>query len=204
MGNICKWRVRCETDSKFVYAWSAEKPTECPEDAAHSIDSNATVAVKLRQKLNVITDPSMEAVLPGAAIVVANGRPALEVQAGDTGWGAIQARWPHPNLNVAKLCVCLKFILKATGTGTVARIAARAKAEGAGDDSSADWADTQYLDVPVSHTTLGEVFEGTVQLDASDFDEDDALALQIGRDGSHVNDTLDQALQIIGVKAEAF
>ena len=96
-----------------------------------------------------------------------------------------------------------KFILKSLGTGTVARMAARVKAEGLGDDSSEAWADTQYDDVTVSHTTLGEVFEATFDLDASGFDLDDAVALQVGRDGAHANDTLDQPVQIFCVKGVA-
>ena len=157
-----------------------------------------------REALNVVTDPSMEAVLPGASIVVANGRPAIEVQTGDTGWGAIQVRWPYEQSDEAILKITLKFILKATGTGTVARLAARAKAQCCGDDSSAAWSDTQYEDVTVSHTTLGEVFESTLELDTSDFEINAALALQVGRDGSHANDTVNQAIQIIGVQAEAY
>jgi hypothetical protein len=203
MSYICKWRVRCTTDNKYVYDWSATKPTACPENGGHSIDSTATVIVQTRKGLNVIVDPSMEAVLPGASLGVANGRPVVEIQAGDTGWGATLSRWPHDGLSVAILRVTLKVILKATGTGTVIRLAARAKADGAGDDSSAAWADTQYLDKTITHTTLGEVFEGTFDLDASNFNLDDALALQVGRDGAHANDTLDQAIQIMGVKAVA-
>ncbi len=203
MGHIFRWRVRCTTDGKFEFAWAGVKPTECPVNPAHSIDPAATTAVEARSGLNVITDPSMEAVLPGASIVVANGRPAVEIQNDDTGWGAIQARWPHDALGVARLIVTLKFILKATGTGTVARMAARAKAHGAGEDSSGAWSDTQYADATVTHTTLGEVFEAALDLDASTFDLNDALALQVGRDGAHANDTLDQAVQIIGVQAEA-
>lgn len=164
--------------------------------AAHS-------GLAYRAAQSVIVDPSMEAIEPGATIVVANGRPAIEVEADDVGWGAIQARWPYPAYEAAQLLVKIKFILKATGTGTVVRLAARAKAEGVGEDSSEAWADTDYSDVTVTHTTLGEVFEGSLSLDVPNFDSDDALALQVGRDGSHANDTVDVAVQIIGLKAEA-
>jgi hypothetical protein len=50
---------------------------------------------------------------------------------------------------------------------------------------------------------LGEVFEALIGLDASAFHINATLALQVGRNGSHANDTLDQAIQILGVRAEA-
>lgn len=152
--------------------------------------------------VDVVVDPSLEAIEPDASIVVANGRPAVEIQANGDGWGALQGVWPYAQNAAACLRVTLKAILKATGTGTVLRLGARAKAHGAGEDSSAAWTDTQYVDVTVSHTTLGEVFEGVVNLDASTFDIGDAVALQVGRNGSHANDTLNQAAQIIGIRAE--
>lgn len=200
---VNRYRVPCTTDAKYEYVWSETEPTVCPVDAGHTIDASGIAIIESRAEIDVIADPSMEAVEPGANLVVANGRPAIEVATGNEGWGAIHARWPQENNSAARLKVCLKVILKATGTGTVARIAARAKAEGAGEDSSEAWSDTQYLDLTVSHGTLGEVFEGILDLDASSFHLDDALALQVGRDGDHANDTLDQSLQIIGVKAVA-
>jgi hypothetical protein len=201
MGCLHRWRIRCNTDSKFEYEWATAEPTECPVNPAHSI--GGVVVIETRCPSNVIIDPSMEAILPGASIVVANDRPAVEVQDGETGWGAIQARWPYILNSAAEIEVRIKFILKATGTGSVARIGARAKAQGVGDDSSESWADEQFSDETVTHTTIGEVFEAVLMLDAGGFDVDDAIALQIGRDGSHANDTLNQAVQIIGVKAEA-
>ena len=202
--SLNNYRVPCVTDAKFEYVWAQEAPTVCPINPAHTIAA-ADIAIKeARAVLEVISDPYLEAVEPGATTVVANGRPAIEIAADQTGWGAIMARWPHEINAAARLKVTIKVILKALGTGTVLRLAARAKAQGEGDDSSEAWADTQYLDKTVSHTTLGKVFEGTLDLDASGFSLDDALALQIGRDGAHANDTLDQAAQIIGVKAEAY
>lgn len=203
MNCIQRWRIRCTTDSVYEYIWSSTKPTVCPTDAGHSVDATSVVVVGSRECLAVVVDPSMSAVEPGSSVVVANGRPAVEIQNGQDGWGAILAQWPHDVLSVAKLDVTLKFILKAAGTGSIVRVGARAKSESAGDDSSAAWADTQYLDVAVTHTTVGETFEGKVTLDASNFSVGDALALQIGREGSHANDDVDVAMQITGVKAVA-
>ena len=198
------YRVPCVTDAKYEHIWSEAEPTVCPINPAHTIAGANIAVVDKRQVLEVIFDPYLEATEPGATTVVANGRPAVEVAANQTSWGTIMARWPHEINAAARLKVTIKAILKSLGTGAVLRLAARAKAQGAGDDSSVAWADTQYLDKTVSHTTLGEVFEGTLDLNASDFDQGDALALQIGRDGEHANDTLDQPAQIIGVKAEAY
>jgi hypothetical protein len=197
------YRVPCTTDAKSEFVWAETEPTVCPVNAGHSIVAGGIVIVKKRLPLGVIVDPSMEAIEPGASIVVANGRPAIEISTGQEGWGAIQCLWPHKLNSAAILRVCLKVILKATGTGTVARITARAKAQGAGDDSSEAWVDTQSLDLTVNHITIGEVFEGCLDLDASGFDPTKAVALQVGRAGDHANDTLDQSLQIIGVRAEA-
>jgi len=198
------YRIRCATEGAYKYVWSQDTPTECPTNPAHSLDPNGLGVLECRCPRDVVTDPYVEAVLPGATSVVANDRPAIEVAAGATGWGAIQGRWPHESNSKASLKVSAKFILKESGTGTVVRIGARAKAQGVGDDSSEGWADAQYVDVTVSYDTIGEVFGAVLYLDASSFEEDDALALQVGRDGSHASDTSDVAIQIIGVKAEAF
>jgi hypothetical protein len=153
-------------------------------------------------------DPIMEPMLPGASKVVANDRPALEVQNGVTGWGATQTLWRQPQRSSGKLCCRVAFILKESGTGTKVRIAARAKAEKAGEDSSESFADTGFSTVTTSYTTLGEVFEACVELDASSFALGDAIALQIGRDGNNEisgtgdNDDVDVAIQIIGLQTK--
>lgn len=166
-----------------------------------AVDAAAIAAAPTRE--NVLIDPSLVAIAPGSTIVIANGRPAVEVPDGSDGWGAVQARWPIAQRAAARLRVTVRFILKATGTGTTVRIAARAKAHGTGDDSSLTWTDVQYADATISHTTLGEVFAATVDLDASTWDADDALALQVGRNGAHANDTCNQPIQVIGVKGAA-
>jgi len=155
----------------------------------------------------VVVDPLPEPLDAGVSRVVANGRPALEVVTGVTGLAAIQGNWPLVPADYAELRVTVKFILKALGTGSNVRLAARAKFHGVGDDSSATWDDSGFVAVAVTHTTLGEVFEGAIVLDASDADLHDAVALQIGRDGdntfgSGTNDDVDEAIQIIGFEAE--
>ena len=43
--SVNKYRVRCVTEDTNVFAWGAREPTECPNDASHTIDSSLTVAV---------------------------------------------------------------------------------------------------------------------------------------------------------------
>jgi hypothetical protein len=162
----------------------------------------------LRAWTPVIIDPVIEPVVPGASKVVANDRPAIEISTGTTGFAAIQGVWHLAQDVDAQLRATMKFILKATGTGSNVRLAARMKTQGVGEDSSATWDNTGFTVVPVTHTTLGEVFEGSVILDASGAAEHDSLALQIGRDGNNelgagTDDDLNQAIQIISLDVEA-
>lgn len=200
---LTRWRVRCTTESDYVYAWATSKPTSCPNNGAHTIVADATAAVETRTPLLLILDAPIEPVVPGASKVIANDRPAIEIASGVTGYGAIQTVWPHEQNDEALIELHFCVVLESSGTGTTTRLIARAKAHGDGDDSSGTWSDTQAVDVTVSHTTIGEVFCGTIQLDASGFDLGDAVALQVGRDGSHANDTLSTALDIISVEGHA-
>lgn len=165
--------------------------------AAHS--GNA-----LRPLTTVSIDPPLEPVVPGASKVVANDRPAIEINTGVTGWAAEWNVWPLEQFTQAQVRVRVQFILKESGTGSNVRIAARAKAQSAGEDSSASFADTQFVVVPVTYTTVGEVFEATLWLDASSFEEGDSVALQVGRDGdntlgSGTDDDANVAVQLISV-----
>lgn len=203
MGQIGRYRVRCTTDSKYEYEWSETEPTVCPVNGAHTIDATQTACVETRPALLIAMDAHFEAVLPDAANVVANDRPAIEVQTAADGFGAASTIWPCAQNNAANVEIQVGFILKALGTGLTARLMAKVKAEGAGDDSSEAFTATGTVDVSVTHTTLGEVFEGSIKLDASTFNEGDAVAIHIGREGTHANDVLNQAIQIIGTRIEA-
>jgi len=202
-GPLNNYRVWCITEATSVFAWGATEPTECPNNPAHSITADKTAIVEARDVLDLVVDPLLEAANAGASMVVANDRPALELTEDLDSWGAVMLTWPHVQNDAAELVVTMRFVLKGTGTGTVARVGARAKAQGTGEDSSGAWADTQYDDATVSHTTLGEVFEGSVRLDASGFHPGDAVALQVGRNGTHANDTCSEPVQVIGLQAEA-
>lgn len=203
MTELSRYRVWCETESTSVYEWATTAPTTCPNNGAHTITASKTAAVESRAPLNLILDAPIEPVVPGASKVIANDRPAIEVETDTTGYGAIQTVWPHEQNDAAKIALMFCVCLKESGTGTATRLIARAKAHGEGEDSSGSWADTQALDLTVTHTTIGEVFCGTIELDASTFELGDAVALQVGRDGSHANDTLSVALDILSVEGKA-
>lgn len=40
------YRILCTTDNKYVYTWSENEPTTCPENIGHSINSTETTIVK--------------------------------------------------------------------------------------------------------------------------------------------------------------
>lgn len=161
----------------------------------------------IRNLATIAPDPVMEPVVPGASKVVANDRPAIEIQDGVTGFAAIQEMWPLVQFTSAEVLLAVKFILKATGTGSNVRIAAKLKSHAVGEDSSTAFVSSAFVVVPITFTTIGEVFEGSISLDASGCKLDDALALQFGRDGNNemgagTNDDVDVPIQLIGVKIE--
>lgn len=203
MTAVRRYCVWCNTESAKVCTWASSTPTECPNDSGHSIDTSKTVIEETRDQVHILVDPTIEPVAPGASQVVANDRPAIEIQTDTTGYGAMQLIWPHEQNDEALLALRVRFIVKESGTGTVVRMSARVKAQGEGDDSSESWADTASLDVTVNHTNIGDVFSALLVLDADSCGEGDAVALQVGREGAHANDTVSEAIQIIGIEGVA-
>jgi hypothetical protein len=162
----------------------------------------------MREWQTVVLDPVFEPVIPGSSKVVANDRPAVEIESGVTGYGAMQQTWPLAQDDDAELRVTAKFILKESGSGSTVRIAARMKSNATGADSSSAFSAADFAAVPVTYTTVGEIFEATITLDASDAEEGDALALQVGRDGANSlgagdSDDASVAVQVIALRAEA-
>lgn len=179
-----------------------------PEEAALGVVVGNHKGNPVRTWAVLAREPEMEPVVPGASKVLANDRPAIEVQEGVTGYAAIQAVWPYPQDDDAEIRILVHFVLKAAGTGSNARIAARFKAQGPGEDSTAAFPVVDFAVVPVTHTTVGEVFKGELILDASVAHFEDAVALQVGRDGNNelgagTNDDVNQAVQIIAIRMEA-
>lgn len=169
--------------------------------AAHSGDP-------IRAWVNIVSDPVMEPVVPGASTVVANDRPAIEIEDGITGFAALASVWPMYQMSNARLRATIKFIMQAAGTGTNVRLAAKAKSQAVGEDSSDIFPYSVFIVVPIDYDLVGEVYEGVIDLAVPLFKLDDALAIHIGRDGANsmgagVNDDANKPIQIISVKLEA-
>jgi len=45
-----RYRLYCETEASEVYVWGDTTPTECPNDAGHTIDSNSIAIVEKRRQ----------------------------------------------------------------------------------------------------------------------------------------------------------
>lgn len=202
------WRVWCVTEAANVFAWALALPTTCPNNPAHTITASKTAAVDRRQVLQPLVDPLLEPVTSGVSRVVANDRPGVEYPEDVTGFAAAHGVWPHEQNDEAVCRITAAFVLKESGTGTKVRIGAKVKAEGEGDDTTGAFADSDFAVVTVTHTTIGEEFIATIDLDASGFEDGDAVALHVGRDGdndmgSGTNDDVNVAAQIIALKVEA-
>lgn len=159
------------------------------------------------ERIVAISEP-FDVVEAGVSKVVANGFLAIECQDGITGFAATQMMWPLDNNPTGNLCVRMKFIMKASGTGSNIRLAVKSKAQSTGEDSSAAFAPEGFLAVAINYTTVGEVFEGMLQLDGSGFNLNDAVGLQIGRDGNDemgagTSDDANQPIQIIATEVVA-
>lgn len=141
----------------------------------------------------------------GVSNVLANDRSAIECVTASTGWAATSLYWSENQSALARLRATVKFVLKEAGTGTKVRVAFRAKASSSGDDSYTAFTLADFTVVTVTHTTIGEVFQGVIDLDIPDFEEGDAVAAQVGRDGDNDlgagdNDDVSVAVQIISVE----
>jgi hypothetical protein len=205
---VSLYRIWCETEAAFVTQWANAEPTVCPNNPADTIDAAKTSTIKNRVVTPIAVDPVMEPIEPGSAKVIANDRPAIEVQDAVTGFAAIQSVWPLAQLAEAEMCIAIKFILKAAGTGSKVRLGMKYKTQAVGEDSSAAFDEEGFVVVDVTYTTVGEVFEGMIILPAGQASKDDAVALQFGRDGNNemgagTNDDVNVPVQIISIKAEA-
>jgi hypothetical protein len=180
-----------------------------PEEAelAGNVVSNHTGEC-VREWTEAAFDPEMEPVEPGASKVIANDRPAIEIEDSITGFFSMMGVWSLEQMTHAELKATVKFIMKEVGVGTNVRIAMKAKAQATGEDSSDPFPYSGFVVVPIDYAIVGEVFEGVVSLSTPLFKENDALAIQVGRDGANsmgagTNDDANVAIQIISAKLEA-
>jgi hypothetical protein len=158
-----------------------------------------------RSYVPLLVNMFLEAVEAGVSRVVANGRPAIEIQDGITGFGSVYLRWPLEQDVDCVFRVIAQFVLKSSDTGTKVRIGVKVKAQATGEDSSIAFAPEGFTVATVNYTTIGEVFEAVVDLDGSGMRLGDAIALEVGRDGNNEmgagdNDDVAVPIQIIAVE----
>jgi hypothetical protein len=164
------------------------------------------VVIVKRPRLVSLPD-RLASVQAGATEVIANDRPSIEVVDGVTAFGATTLQWPLKNGHTF-VVVDVHFVLKQAGTGTKVRIGAKVKAQAIGEDSTQAFTPSGFVVVPVTHTTIGEVFSAKIVLDASGVESDDSVAVHVGRDGNSEMgagdiDDVSVPIQIIDAKLEA-
>jgi len=71
MAVVSKYRMWCETEAVYVYVWSEEPPTQCPNDSGHSIDSDSIASVESAGTAQAFT-------ADGAALVAKKDRAELD------------------------------------------------------------------------------------------------------------------------------
>ena len=150
-------------------------------------------------------NPSLLMTSGSSSKVLANDYAAIEIQKNSTAFGVWSGAWKRtPTGNVV---FKVRFILKASGTGSYVRIALKVKARAVGEDSSTAFDYSSFLAKAVTTTTIGEIFEETFSVSASVFAAGDSVTLHIGRDGSNsmgggTNDDYSKAIQIIAVDVD--
>jgi len=182
-------------------------PTCCPLNAEHTNITGIAVVHEVNY-LAMLLEAPFTPVEEGMSVVITNGRPALEAQPAITAFAGSRMTWPSVGDPYTKIFIGVKFILKEAGTGTKIRIAMKAKSNAVGSDTSEPFDPVGVIVVPVTHTTIGEVFEGEVEFQRTSFEEEDAVALQVGRDGNNEigsgdDDDVSVPIQIIAFKLGA-
>ena len=108
MITLHRYRMYCTAHVAVEHYWAETVPVD---GGGHTFNTARTSIEEDKEATPVAVDPTMEPVVPDSSRVVANGRPAIEVQNGATGYAAIQELWPAPQSAIAKLRVTMTFIL---------------------------------------------------------------------------------------------
>lgn len=139
--DINKYRVWCNTDSKYEYVWSETVPTTCPIDTGHSIDTAKTVVVERisesgkynadGEQIIDITYPKGKTGTKGSSIVThdfsdrttwyQNAVAVTDEVLSDSGngltWNSANANWV--NIDSLKLSMRYKYVpLRTSGFGS--------------------------------------------------------------------------------------
>ena len=51
-----RYRIWCETEGAYVYTWADSLPSECPNDAGHTVDTDKMAIVRTRDE--ILLDPT--------------------------------------------------------------------------------------------------------------------------------------------------
>lgn len=54
MANLYKYRVWCNDENSWLESWGIEEPTTCPNNSAHTIDTNKTTIVQKKKDLGPV------------------------------------------------------------------------------------------------------------------------------------------------------
>ena len=68
MSELSRYRIRCLTESAYVYSWDNVEPTVCPNDAGHNIDSTTIVIVETKHSTYQVT--AMESIGDRKAVYI--------------------------------------------------------------------------------------------------------------------------------------
>jgi hypothetical protein len=64
---ISKYRIYCETDSKYEYVWGEDAPTKCPVDTAHTVSTVSIVQTIGDSLATIVNDDGSYANFPATA-----------------------------------------------------------------------------------------------------------------------------------------
>ena len=138
---------------------------------------------------------------------VAEGFAINEFAKNQTAYGAHDEYWIRDSANTVSLKI--KFSLKFdASSNNYVRIAARTKARASGENISGAFDVEAFSTVDVSNGSAGDIYEASIDLTPTNFEQNDAVTINIGRDGSNMlsgpgnNDNYNKSILLIATDAE--
>jgi hypothetical protein len=130
-----------------------------------------------------------------------DGYHASEFTKNVTAYGSHSRYWFRSP--TSKVDMKIKFALKsAAASSNSVRIVARVKSQPTYGSTGVAWQSTDANDVDVSSGAAKTIYEASLTLTPATFTAGDAVAFEIGRDGSHANDTFNKSIRLIAIVAE--
>jgi hypothetical protein len=117
-------------------------------------------------------------------------------------YGFFSLRWRRSPATTTKLFVTFAIKNNAGGSDSV-RIHARTKPVAVGENiDSVPFSAVAAQDVSVASGSAGDTYEAILILTPADYQQGDQVAINVGRDGSHANDTYNKAIFILTIQGE--